>query len=316
MRMHHKAMLAIACTGALSACDSEKAANSIAKRAPLPLPDAGVYEANLLSRDGDQGPLKMIKGLEGLALVYPKGDGEQRWGVWVENDGKSITSSQWMGQAAQKENKDGIYPVLLERTSVRGKWLDAQSNDHNLISFQDKAVTDLAGKEVKRWAFDFSRTGTQFRDPDQSTALYCDWSGHLAVSKLATRTITNDSWRVAEDAGFGDAMVGLIRSTNNVGSLTLEIEFPKAGCTLTGKGNAESGKGLSKLNLSGFGKCSFKASSDLSPLENKWMLGLAKAKEGATAYVAAFEMPDTRKTTLVVGFPEQHGLMMVGEKQP
>ncbi len=32
----------------------------------------------------------------------------------------------------------------------------------------------------------------------------------------------------------------------------LEIEFPKAGCTLTGKGNAESGKGLSKLNLSGF----------------------------------------------------------------
>ncbi|MGL6437769.1 hypothetical protein ACSZM0_05890 [Aeromonas hydrophila] len=119
MRMHHKAMLAIACTAALSACDSEKAANSIAKRAPLPLPDAGVYEANLLSRDGDQGPLKMIKGLEGLALVYPKGDGEQRWGVWVENDGQSITSSQWMGQAAQKENKDGIYPVLLERTSVR-----------------------------------------------------------------------------------------------------------------------------------------------------------------------------------------------------
>ncbi|WP_439839949.1 hypothetical protein [Aeromonas caviae] len=148
MRMHHKAMLAIACTAALSACDSEKAANSIAKRAPLPLPDAGVYEANLLSRDGDQGPLKMIKGVEGLALVYPKGDGEQRWGVWVENDGKSITSSQWMGLAAQKENKDGIYPVLLERTSVRGKRLDAQSNDHNLISFQDKAVTDLAGKEV------------------------------------------------------------------------------------------------------------------------------------------------------------------------
>ena len=111
-------------------------------------------------------------------------------------------------------------------------------------------------------------------------------------------------------------MVGLIRSTNNGGSLTLEIEFPKAGCTLTGKGNAESGKGLSKLNLSGFDKCSFKASSDLSPLENKWMLGLAKAKEGAAAYVAAFEMPETRKTTLVVGFPEQHGLMMVGDKQP
>lgn len=28
MRMHHKAMLAIACTAALSACDSEKAAQA------------------------------------------------------------------------------------------------------------------------------------------------------------------------------------------------------------------------------------------------------------------------------------------------
>ena len=35
MRMHHKAMLAIACTAALSACGSEKAANSIAKRVPM-----------------------------------------------------------------------------------------------------------------------------------------------------------------------------------------------------------------------------------------------------------------------------------------
>ncbi|HHQ4528051.1 TPA: hypothetical protein ACSP1Y_001814 [Aeromonas hydrophila] len=312
--MHHKTMLAIACIAALSACNSEKAANSIAKRAPLPLPDAGVYEANLLSRDGDQGTFRIIKEPSGLALVYPKGDSEQRWGVWVEDNGKSVTTSQWMGQAAQKENKDGIYPVLLERTSVRGKRLDAQSNDHNLISFQDKSVTDLDGKEVKRWTFDFSRTGTQFRALDQSSALYRDWSGHLAVNKLTTQAITSDSWLVEEGTGFGDAMVGLIRSTNNGDSLTLDIEFPQAGCTLTGKGNAETGKGLSKLTLSGFGKCSFKASSDFTPLQNKWVLGLAKAKEGAPAYVTVFEMPGTRKTTLVVGFPEQHGLMVVGEK--
>ena len=84
MRMHHKAMLAIACTTALSACDSEKAANSIAKRAPLPLPDAGLYEASLLSRDNDKASFKMIKGLEGMALFYPKADREQRWGVWVD----------------------------------------------------------------------------------------------------------------------------------------------------------------------------------------------------------------------------------------
>ncbi|MGU5737697.1 hypothetical protein [Aeromonas caviae] len=46
------------------------------------------------------------------------------------------------------------------------------------------------------------------------------------------------------------------------------------------------------------------------------MSGRATAKEEALAYVTAFEMPDTRKTTLVVGFSEKHGLMMVGDKQP
>ncbi|MFA7259448.1 MAG: hypothetical protein WC013_08005, partial [Aeromonas bestiarum] len=141
-------------------------------------------------------------------------------------------------------------------------------------------------------------------------------SGQLAVSKLTTRAITSDSWLVEDDAGLADAMVGLIRSTNNGGSLTLDIEFPRAGCTLTGKGKADQHNGLSKLSLSGFGKCSFKASSDLSPLENKWVLGLARARDGAQAYAAAFDMPGTRKATLVVGFPEQNGLMMVGDKQP
>jgi len=42
--------------------------------------------------------------------------------------------------------------------------------------------------------------------------------------------------------------------------------------------------------------------------------GSGQGQGGAQAYVAAFEMPGTRKATLVVGFPEQHGLMMVGEK--
>lgn len=317
MRMHHKAMLAIACTAALSACDSEKAANSIAKRAPLPLPDAGLYEASLLSRDNDKASFKMIKGLEGMALIYPKADREQRWGVWVDKDaGKVATNSQWIGKAAQKENKDGIYPVLLERTSERGNKVDSQSNDHNLITFRDQSVIDLNGKEVKRWTFDFTRTGTRFREQDQSTTLYPSWSGHVAVSKLTTRAISSDSWSVADDEGFADAMVGQIKSTNNSGSLTVEMEFPSAGCTLTGKGKADQYNGLSKLTVSGFGKCRFKASSDFTPIENKWMLSLTNARDGALAYAAAFTIPNTKQTALVVGFPEQNGLVLMADKQP
>ncbi|MFQ2790931.1 hypothetical protein ACK302_10490 [Aeromonas caviae] len=42
MRMHHKAMLAIACTAALSACDSEKAANCNDPAVPAQLSGFGI----------------------------------------------------------------------------------------------------------------------------------------------------------------------------------------------------------------------------------------------------------------------------------
>ncbi|MGN5135737.1 hypothetical protein ACTG2E_18070 [Aeromonas veronii] len=168
MKMHNKALLAIACAAALSACDSEKAANSIAKRVPLALPEAGLYQANLMSRDGDKATPRMIKDLDGLALVYPKGENVQHWGVWVDHQvGKVETNSQWLGQADQKADKDGIYPVQLIRNSERlgtSTALSSVTNDHNLITFQDQPVIDLQGKEIKRWVFDFTRTGTKFSD--------------------------------------------------------------------------------------------------------------------------------------------------------
>ncbi|MGL6362888.1 hypothetical protein ACSZM1_13055 [Aeromonas veronii] len=313
MKMHNKALLAIACAAALSACDSEKAANSIAKRVPLALPEAGLYQANLMSRDGDKATLRMIKDLDGLALVYPKGETVQYWGVWVDHQvGKVETNSQWLGQADQKADKDGIYPVQLIRNSERlgtSTALSSVTNDHNLITFQDQPVIDLQGKEIKRWVFDFTRTGTKFSD---NSPIYSGFSGHVAVTALTTKAVTTASWSATDSDGFSSDMVGKVDTTNNGGKLTVAIEFPAAGCTLVGEGSATAG--LSKLTMTGFGKCNFKQSAAATPIENLWNAALARAMDNRVAYVTTFST-DAKKEALVIGFPDTNGLLITADKR-
>ncbi|WP_429036859.1 hypothetical protein [Aeromonas veronii] len=313
MKMHNKALLAIACAAALSACDSEKAANSIAKRVPLALPEAGLYQANLMSRDGDKATPRMIKDLDGLALVYPKGETVQYWGVWVDHQvGKVETNSQWLGQADQKADKDGIYPVQLIRNSERlgtSTALSSVTNDHNLITFQDQPVIDLQGKEIKRWVFDFTRTGTKFSD---NSPIYSGFSGHVAVTALTTKAVTTASWSATDSDGFSSDMVGKVDTTNNGGKLTVAIEFPAAGCTLVGEGSATAG--LSKLTMTGFGKCNFKQSAAATPIENLWNAALARAMDNSVAYVTTFTT-DAKKDALVIGFPDTNGLLITADKR-
>ncbi|HDO1311611.1 hypothetical protein ACE1B4_16780 [Aeromonas veronii] len=313
MKMHNKALLAIACAAALSACDSEKAANSIAKRVPLALPEAGLYQANLMSRDGDKATPRMIKDLDGLALVYPKGETVQHWGVWVDHQvGKVETNSQWLGQADQKADKDGIYPVQLIRNSERlgtSTALSSVTNDHNLITFQDQPVIDLQGKEIKRWVFDFTRTGTKFSD---NSPIYSGFSGHVAVTALTTKAVTTASWSATDSDGFSSDMVGKVDTTNNGGKLTVAIEFPAAGCTLVGEGSAAAG--LSKLTMTGFGKCNFKQSAAATPIENLWNAALARAMDNRVAYVTTYTT-DAKKEALVLGFPDTNGLLITADKR-
>ncbi|QWZ76609.1 hypothetical protein [Aeromonas sp. FDAARGOS 1419] len=313
MKMHNKALLAIACAAALSACDSEKAANSIAKRVPLALPEAGLYQANLLSRDGDKATPRMIKDLDGLALVYPKGETVQYWGVWVGHQvGKVETNSQWLGQADQKADKDGIYPVQLIRNSERlgtSTALSSVTNDHNLITFQDQPVIDLQGKEIKRWVFDFTRTGTKFSD---NSPIYSGFSGHVAVTALTTKAVTTASWSATDSDGFSSDMVGKVDTTNNGGKLTVAIEFPAAGCTLVGEGSATAG--LSKLTMTGFGKCNFKQSAAATPIENLWNAALARAMDNRVAYVTTYTT-DAKKEALAIGFPDTNGLLITADKR-
>ncbi|WP_232307749.1 hypothetical protein [Aeromonas veronii] len=255
----------------------------------------------------------MIKDLDGLALVYPKGDTVQRWGVWVDHQvGKVETNSQWLGQADQKADKDGIYPVQLIRNSERlgtSTALSSVTNDHNLITFQDQPVIDLHGKEIKRWVFDFTRTGTKFSD---NSPIYSGFSGHVAVTALTTKAVTTASWSATDSDGFSSDMVGKVDTTNNGGKLTVAIELPAAGCTLVGEGSATAG--LSKLSMTGFGKCNFKQSAVATPIENLWNAALARAMDNRVAYVTTFTT-DAKKEALVIGFPDTNGLLITADKR-
>ncbi|MFB3946787.1 hypothetical protein ACE1V3_08175 [Aeromonas veronii bv. sobria] len=311
MKMHNKALLAIACAAALSACDGEKVANSIAKRVPLALPEAGLYQADLLSRESDKATHKMIPGMNGLALVYPKTATEQRWGVWVDyQDGKGIeTNTQWVGNATQKADKDDKYPYTLEldgeRSTSAGGWIGqgvSRDSSKAIIAFKDTKVIDTKGKEQSLWAFDFTGTGTTFRD---NSPLYPNWVGHIAVTPLKTTTIPPRNWSAANDHGFANALLGQVVTTDSGGKLTVEIEFPAAGCKLAGQG--AQGSGLNKLTVTGFDKCKFGGVDGFSPLENKWSLGLKNAKDGTVAYATAFN------DQLVIGFPEVGGFMLVAD---
>ncbi|WP_235689211.1 hypothetical protein [Aeromonas veronii] len=266
-----------------------------------------------MSRDGDKATPRMIKDLDGLALVYPKGETVQHWGVWVDHQvGKVETNSQWLGQADQKADKDGIYPVQLIRNSERlgtSTALSSVTNDHNLITFQDQPVIDLQGKEIKRWVFDFTRTGTKFSD---NSPIYSGFSGHVAVTALTTKAVTTASWSATGSDGFSSDIVGKVDTTNNGGKLTVAIEFPAAGCTLVGEGSATAG--LSKLTMTGFGKCNFKQSAAATPIENLWNAALARAMDNHVAYVTTFTT-DAKKEALVIGFPDTNGLLITADKR-
>ncbi|MDQ1886562.1 hypothetical protein RA180_21470 [Aeromonas salmonicida] len=314
MIKHKLSLLAMATTLLLSGCDGEKLGNSIAKRVPLALPEAGLYEANLLSRKNDKATPEMLENLSGLSLVYPKDEQSQRWGIWADSISNQMvqTNTQWVGRADQNADKEGIYPVSLTRNTERlGEEIEASTatNNHNLITFQNQQLIDLSGKEVKRWVFDLTRTGMLFSD---KTPLYQNWSGHVAVTKIATKAITSASWSSLDDEGFTTNLVGKIDTTNNGGKLTVAIEFPAAGCTLAGEGIPSAG--LSKLTLSGFGKCTFKPSDTFSPLENVWVSALAKAKDGAIAYTTVFNSLGNHDN-LVLAFPEMNGFMSIAEKK-
>lgn len=282
---------------------------------PAILPEVGIYTSALITRSH---PHKLIKGIDGMTLVYPGNDTEQRWNTWVD-DGSVAT--WWLGKAARQADKNGKYPVRLTRVS-RSKTPDSfiiksdgaepellpspyqmQSSDTKYITFQTQPMLDDQGEDIRYIAFNFSSTGT---------STYHDWSGQVALIPVKIIPVITDNWH--DNNGFTTDMLGDVETTSNGGKLTVSMQLPSAGCTLTGEGDV--GNKLSKLNFTGFSKCKFNIPDEAnwSQSEYKNTHGLMNVKSTAVAYATAIK--NSRGVdTLVIGFPELDGVIFKVEKR-
>ena len=329
MMNSHKWVLLGACMATLSGCggsDDNKstAATSVAPvphvattlKAGIVLPQPGVYQTTLLTRDD---PHKTLVNFAGLAIVYPQHDAELRWDIWADD---GAVATWWLGQAGIHSDSINPSPLTLTRIS-RNKVADSavltrndsgaqfvssnyqrQSSVPSKVMIKTMPVINAESERVRYSAFDLSSTGT---------TAYHNWNGQVGITKVNTTDIKSDTW--SNGNGLATDMLGNTEVTNNDGTLNVVMELPSAGCTLFGKGVQESNHALSKLTFTRFGKCEFVEYDDAkwSQGDYKNTAGLAQVKDTATAYIAEFNDANNRNT-LVIGFPELDGVIFTLKK--
>ncbi|WP_176455441.1 MULTISPECIES: hypothetical protein [Enterobacteriaceae] len=179
----HKWVLLGACMATLSGCggsDDNKSttATSVAPvshvattlKAGIVLPQPGVYQTALLTRDD---PHQTLVNFAGLAIVYPQRDAQLRWDIWADD---GAVATWWLGQAGMQS--DSTEPSTLTCIS-RNKVADSavltrddsgaqlvpsnyqrQSSVPSQVMIKTMPVIKAEGERVRYSAFDLSSTGT------------------------------------------------------------------------------------------------------------------------------------------------------------
>lgn len=325
----HKWVLLGACMATLSGCggsDDNKSttATSVAPvshvattlKAGIVLPQLGVYQTTLLTRDD---PHQTLVNFAGLAIVYPQRDAQLRWDIWADD---GAVATWWLGQAGMQS--DSTEPSTLRLTRIsRNKVADSavltrddsgtqlvpsnyqrQSSVPSQVMIKTMPVINAKGERVRYSAFDLSSTGT---------TVYHNWNGQVGITAVNTTDIKSETWLTGN--GLATDMLGNTELTNNDGKLSVVIQLPSAGCKLFGEGAKESNHALSKLTFTGFEKCKFVEFNDAnwSQSDYKNTAGLAQVKDTATAYIAEFNDANN-KNTVVIGFPELDGVIFTLKK--
>lgn len=325
----HKWVLLGACMATLSGCggsDDNKSttATSVAPvshvattlKAGIALPQPGVYQTTLLTRDD---PHQTLVNFAGLAIVYPQRDAQLRWDIWADD---GAVATWWLGQAGMRSDSTEPSTLTLTRIS-RNKVADSavltrddsgtqivpsnyqrQSSVPSQVIIKTMPVIKAEGERVRYSAFDLSSTGT---------TVYHNWNGQVGITAVNTTNIKSETWLNVN--GWATDMLGNTELTNNDGKLTIVMELPSAGCTLFAEGEKERDHALSKLTFTGFEKCKFVEFNDAnwSQSDYKNTAGLAQVKDTATAYIAEFNDANN-KNTVVIGFPELDGVIFTLKK--
>lgn len=285
-------------------------------KAGIALPQPGVYQTTLLTRDD---PHQTLVNFAGLAIVYPQRDAQLRWDIWADD---GAVATWWLGQAGMRSDSTEPSTLTLTRIS-RNKVADSavltrddsgtqivpsnyqrQSSVPSQVIIKTMPVIKAEGERVRYSAFDLSSTGT---------TVYHNWNGQVGITAVNTTNIKSETWLNVN--GWATDMLGNTELTNNDGKLTIVMELPSAGCTLFAEGEKERDHALSKLTFTGFEKCKFVEFNDAnwSQSDYKNTAGLAQVKDTATAYIAEFNDANN-KNTVVIGFPELDGVIFTLKK--
>ncbi|MEH8116134.1 hypothetical protein Q7I37_00930 [Aeromonas allosaccharophila] len=285
-------------------------------KAGIALPQPGVYQTTLLTRDD---PHQTLVNFAGLAIVYPQRDAQLRWDIWADD---GAVATWWLGQAGMQSDSTEPSTLTLTRIS-RNKVADSavltrdnsgaqlvpsnyqrQSSVPSQVIIKTMPVIKAEGERVRYSAFDLSSTGI---------TVYHNWNGQVGITAVNTTNIKSETWLNVN--GLATDMLGNTELTNNDGKLTIVMQLPSAGCKLFGEGAKESNHALSKLTFTGFEKCKFVEFNDAnwSQSDYKNTAGLAQVKDTATAYIAEFNDANN-KNTVVIGFPELDGVIFTLKK--
>ncbi|MGU5652585.1 hypothetical protein [Aeromonas allosaccharophila] len=297
-------------------------------KAGIALPQLGVYQAMLLTRDD---PHQTLVNFAGLAIIYPQRDAQLRWDIWADD---GAVATWWLGQAGMQSDSTEPSTLTLTRIS-RNKVADSavltrddsgtqlvpsnyqrQSSVPSQVIIKTMPVIKAEGERVRYSAFDLSSTGT---------TVYHNWNGLVGITAVNTTDINTDNpdksdkfdkaviWPSGN--GYITDMLGNTTVTNKGSQLRVDMELPSAGCTLFGEGTEDSNHALRKFIFTGFEKCKFVEFNDAnwSQSDYKNTAGLAQVKDTATAYIAEFNDANN-KSTLVIGFPELDGVIFTLKK--
>ncbi len=204
----HKWVLLGACMATLSGCggsDDNKSttATSVAPvfhvattlKAGIALPQPGVYQTTLLTRDD---PHQTLVNFAGLAIVYPQRDAQLRWDIWADD---GAVATWWLGQAGMRSDSTEPSTLTLTRIS-RNKVADSavltrdnsgaqlvpsnyqrQSSVPSQVMIKTMPVIKAEGERVRYSAFDLSSTGT---------TVYHNWNGQVGITAVNTTNIKSE----------------------------------------------------------------------------------------------------------------------------
>jgi hypothetical protein len=289
---------------------------------PRALPEAGVYLPVLMDAQGQLIDNSISDSYRAAGFVYPATTNGKAWAFRIDEKTSSTSRTYAFPNGFSELNKAAGYPlklsIFLLQTPANGP---KGSGEYTVISplINDRLkyvpVLNAGGSSESLWVMDYRTIGYTLNQ----SAPFQNWGGQIALQPMETAPIPDGllHWSEGGIAPANGELIGILQteptSRDSDSGVILTIEFPSAGCVVTGKTTANL-KGLNELQLTGWGSCSF--AQNRVPLAGKifemsWQKTLAGFKDGdsVTAFLTMRPGAGVQPDALLLGIPSIPGFV-------